>query len=636
MTDYGFFFEELRNGMPEGISDSGEETFRGSADKMANALVRELAQNSLDAKIGSNDDPVRMVFELRTIRTQDLPDYDNLRAHIESADQDNSDDPSNTRLKNAVSAIRQDEIPVLRVSDYNTKGLSGNEKEKGSTLRALTYYSGKSADKRGSGGSYGIGKAVGIATSSVRTELWTTMAAKSKEVVFTGYSRLATHSDPSNKSVDLMASGIYTDKSVIKSEGLHYRRDLNGICGFPRREEPGTDLYILGYLMSDDSKLENLSNALINNFMVAIHRGRLVVEGVWDGGSWTLDSSTLPGMIESDKQKAFYDALLEKPIIKDGDKYLGQMKLYVNMDRELSERYGIYGVRKPLMRVHDFDIRAVRMNFAAIFECSSDEGNDILRTMEPPSHDKWEKRPEVPDAQATMRHATDFIKDTLKSMQEEKYGDKIEIPGLNLLLPSNEVTAFSAPSAHRRGGSTSEGQDQEEEAPKVHGKDSDDTPVFDRRQDKAKAVITRPAVSQDEGLDALKGKNQGGDGKRGKHAAGIQGHAAAGDGYAEIHSAQVAMRTLYHAEDQSYTLILRARDQKPISGFIRLTATLDGRVDPSFVLPIESAEDLTSGTSMPLPLLDGKVIKNVNLSGNKPTKIRVKISGGRKMQLAVI
>lgn len=448
MADYGFFFEKLRNGMPEGISDSGEETFRGSSDRMANALVRELAQNSLDAKLGTNDSPVRMVFELRTIRTRDLPDYDKLKAHIESADRDNSDDPSNMRLKNAVAAIRQNTIPVLRVSDYNTKGLTGNEKEKGSTLRALTYYSGKSADKKGSGGSYGIGKAVGIATSSVRTELWTTMAADSKDVVFTGYSRLATHSDPSNPSVDLMASGIYTDKSVIESEGLHYRRDVNGICGFPRREEPGTDLYILGYLMSDDSELENLRNALIDNFMVAIHRGRLVVKGIWGKGAWTLDSSTLPKMVDTDKQKAFYAALLKKPIIKDGDKYFGQMKLYVNMDRELSERYGIYGIRKPLMKVHDFDIRAPRMNFAAILECSSDKGNNLLRTMEPPSHDKWERRPEVPSAQAAMRHATDFIKDTLKSMQEEKYGDKVEIPGLNLLLPSNEVTGFSAPSAH--------------------------------------------------------------------------------------------------------------------------------------------------------------------------------------------
>lgn len=635
MTNYGFFFEELRNGMPEGISDSSEETFRGSPERMANALVRELAQNSLDAKLDGNDEPVHMVFELRNISTREIPDFANLKAHIASANRYNSDDPSNTRLKDAETAINSKTLPVLRVSDYNTKGLSGNENDKGSTLRALTYYAGKSADKKGSGGSYGIGKAVGIATSSIRTELWTTKAVDTDEVVFTGYSRLATHSDPNNPNIDLMASGIYTDKDVIDEEGLHYCRNTSEICGFPARKESGTDLYILGYILSEDSQLKNLRDALIDNFLVAIHRGRLVVEGISNESSWKLDSETLPEMIDTDRQQAFFEALSEEPITVN-DKYLGEMKLYFNMGRNLPERYGVYGVRKPLMKIHDFDIRAIRMNYAAIFECSSTEGNDLLRKMEPPSHDKWEARTSVKNAKTIMKHITDFIKKTLKEQQEKEFGEKIEIPGLNLLLPSNANTDVSAPTARIHGGGTQASSPTTEESSTLQGRINDNTPVFNREKDKVQAVITKPAVAKDTGPTTLKGKDQGGNKKRGKHVAGIPGHGLAGNGHSEIHSDQVSMRTLYHTEDHTYTLILRTKGQNPVQGLIRLTATVDGHVDPTVVLHIEHAEDITSGSPKDLPIIDKTAIGDIYITHENPTRIKVKIFGGQKMQLAVI
>ena len=87
---------------------------------------------------------------------------------------------------------------MLRVSDYNTKGLAGSESiaDSGSVLTALTRGSGVSVGKTDAGGSFGIGKSVGILSSLVRTEFWTTRTPGSDETVFAGCTQLTTHRTP--------------------------------------------------------------------------------------------------------------------------------------------------------------------------------------------------------------------------------------------------------------------------------------------------------------------------------------------------------------------------------------------------------------------------------------------------------
>lgn len=169
-SEYGFLFKPNGN-EEQGPSNSGEEIF--SDDTIAQALARELGQNSLDAIAKDDAWPVTMVFELHRMKVEDIPDVNNLRRHLRAALGRYPDSP---RLQEAVKTLDGECIDVLRVGDYGTKGLSGSESiaDSGSVLTALTRGSGVSVGKTDAGGSFGIGKSVGILSSLVRTEFWTT------------------------------------------------------------------------------------------------------------------------------------------------------------------------------------------------------------------------------------------------------------------------------------------------------------------------------------------------------------------------------------------------------------------------------------------------------------------------------
>lgn len=81
-SEYGFLFKPNGN-EEQGPSNSGEEIF--SDDTIAQALARELGQNSLDAIAKDDAWPVTMVFELHRMKVEDIPDVNNLRRHLRAA-----------------------------------------------------------------------------------------------------------------------------------------------------------------------------------------------------------------------------------------------------------------------------------------------------------------------------------------------------------------------------------------------------------------------------------------------------------------------------------------------------------------------------------------------------------------------
>lgn len=633
MSDYGFHFADNGLNRRRGISSPEEELF--SSYDIAEAVVRELAQNSLDAKSALSNKPVRMVFELRTVPTESIPDYENLRKHIFSADTCNKNDGQNDRLDKAARAIDDKTIQVLRVGDYNTTGLTGTESMyKDNALSALTFGSGISVGKIDDGGSYGIGKSVGIRSSSIRTEFWVTRTeAEKAEAVFTGYCQLATHLDPDDASGKklLSADGIFTDRA--RTEDLHYQRGRESIAGFPDRTQPGTDVYIIGY-MDDDPGLENIKNALVANFMAAIDRGKLIAIGECDGRSkWELNSDTLPKSLSDEGQRAYYDALREDPIIID-DKDLGKIKLYINIDNTLSKKYDTMVMRSPLMKVTTWTHHSITAHYAAILECSDEKGNRLLRAMEPVSHDDWDGK-----RTATGRTIISRLKKTIRVELHKRIGatvgDEITIEELNRLLPQGLTPVKSAEVRVRNGAmvGTDSDRDNDSETATVHGKSADEISVTSKMPKVIPITQYQPAVVHDEGDPVIKGRNRGGTGGRSSHTVGILGRGASGDGNSLIQGSEISLKALYQG-DGVYLLILRSNEGKTVSGALWLTATFEGMVDRNY-RPIVSAEDVTKDKSVTLPVSDG-LITGVTIRRGKPTKLRVTVQNKRKMQLAVI
>ena len=141
-------------GEKKGINDSGIATFRGTPLR---SLAREICQNSLDA---ARDKTVRIEFNAFDITSDKLPGSDILKDTFERCVAFWNDQKAVTTknfFANAIDRISADRIHMLRISDFNTSGLTGSRAEVNTDWTNLTKSSGVSDKKGTSGGSFGIG-----------------------------------------------------------------------------------------------------------------------------------------------------------------------------------------------------------------------------------------------------------------------------------------------------------------------------------------------------------------------------------------------------------------------------------------------------------------------------------------------
>ena len=152
----GWNFPSNNYGTLNGIGEAGIETFKGMPYR---SLAREICQNSLDAKIG--DKPVVVEFSCFQTETSDVPGFQDLKEAVESClkfwtEQGNK--KTVDFLKRAAAIAKQDRIPVLRISDFNTTGLVGSDQDYNTPWQNLVKASGVSNKEGSAGGSFGIGK----------------------------------------------------------------------------------------------------------------------------------------------------------------------------------------------------------------------------------------------------------------------------------------------------------------------------------------------------------------------------------------------------------------------------------------------------------------------------------------------
>ena len=104
-----------------GPNDSGLETFRGSWEA---SLAREIIQNSLDACRDPNA-PVQVKFELLSLSHEELGFMDQMRTAVKSclAMWNGEDRQKILQIENAFG----DSYLCLKISDYNTTGLTGDD-----------------------------------------------------------------------------------------------------------------------------------------------------------------------------------------------------------------------------------------------------------------------------------------------------------------------------------------------------------------------------------------------------------------------------------------------------------------------------------------------------------------------------
>lgn len=441
-TDFGYYFEEVGRGVNEGAQDPRAEHFSGA--DVEDAVVREVIQNSLDAR-RSGVRAVEIEFDLDQIPLDALPGIDGLRrAAANSLRAVGSETEGSKRIRAINERLAAPSISVLSISDYGTTGLEGAENDKEGGLSALTRSSGVSSSGGGRGGSFGIGAAVGVMASGIGTVGYLTRRAESSETIYASWAQLTGHVDDEGRP--RRARGIFT-RADVADELSYPRFGEEGFGPFEPRGELGTSVLIFDYLNADaDRRLTAIRRAVVRNFLVAILEGDLVVSGRGVGGEWRLDQSTLDSVLQEDSElqekiAPFRRAMELEPITRILPR-IGEVELRIHElepgpDGSLPRTLSTMLMRRPRMLIDIMKHRGLPKPYAAVFICRNDEGNELLRGLEGPSHDGWKSRGVRGDS-ALVDIVRSYIKEELRDALGFRASGSLDVANLAKMLPKLE------------------------------------------------------------------------------------------------------------------------------------------------------------------------------------------------------
>lgn len=428
-------FPTTGGGPDDGIHNPMIEYFVGNYNY---SLAREIIQNSIDAKSKKADGPVRVVFRLEHFTQQDFPNLSELQLILEDCRQYWAGNPDTVEfLEKAILCSKQKSIPVLKISDYNTKGLSGNDDDKNSSWYNLIKSRGSSFKTSGEGGSFGIGKGAPFAASDLRTVFYVTQDEK-RFNIFQGIAELVSHT---NRADNDRKRGVGTF-----GYGKESVRDLNIELHKFWRKETGTDIYIAGYKIEKNWE-EELVKSILRNFWYAIYVNDLQVEVEKIVINQSNIGDTLAKYFLGEDFKdhvkplgnplQYYKAVIEGTVFETTLPTAGKVKFWFN---EIEDHMNY----TAMMRMSHMVIYSKRFhypgNFSGVFLCDNTDGNRELRKMEPPAHDEWIPERNREKGKKIIEEIEDFVRSCISSMKKTKESGILEIPDLHKYLPFDEGT----------------------------------------------------------------------------------------------------------------------------------------------------------------------------------------------------
>jgi hypothetical protein len=433
-------FPAVKNGEMKGIGQGDIEMFKGHPFE---SLAREICQNSLDAKLSKSDKPVLVEFQSFDISSCDIPDLENLRQNLRSAEKSKpvqKDKRAAEFYKQATKIADEMFCPMLRISDHNTKGLTGSKsKDDSLPWASLVKNTGFSNKTENSGGSYGVGKAAAFACSYFHTVFYSTLDIEGNEAS-QGVAKLASYRDEN----DFVTTGTgYCGKDnnpvfeqLCLQEG--YKRENN---------DSGTDIYIVGFNTLKTDWQKEIVLSVLDSFLFALYKKTLIVKV----NDIVISYDTLGNVIQeycTDKNSTIhnYYKILTSPETKEFEdsnyKGKGCIKLKLLISPELQSHRKVAMIRSTGMRIMEQGKINGQIPFAGILSIEGEEINGYLRRLENPEHTKWEYsragEGHKQEAENFVSGFVKFIRNCLDSLiQDDNSLNEID-PGIGDYLPSLE------------------------------------------------------------------------------------------------------------------------------------------------------------------------------------------------------
>lgn len=391
-----WYFADQPNGQEVGPNNAMEQSFKNHPYA---SLVRESIQNSLDAVLDKSE-PVVVKFSFMEMQGNDYPEFFELQHHIQGCldyfpNNHNAKVTYGPMCKLFEGNKYHDHLGFIRVSDYNTKGMTYEEGNTDTPFYAFVRSAGVTVkDNTSAGGSFGFGKAAYYLLSPINTIIVST-CTDDYQKYFEGAASLCTHTYKGRKK---MAFGYYDDQN-----GKPITEESDIPAKF-RRSEPGTDINILGFEMEDTGEaIQEMAEAVLRNFWMAIYNGKLVVcinddVEIWKDNIEEMMEHYFEDTDDSTRKAGYYnprpyfDAVRlagssgKYLLFEDNLPLLGHVCLYVFKKKGATDK--IAYIRAPQMLVYG---KRTKTNHGlyGVFYCDSEQGNDLLRNMENPAHDEW-------------------------------------------------------------------------------------------------------------------------------------------------------------------------------------------------------------------------------------------------------
>jgi hypothetical protein len=420
-----------------GFNNIGEE-FK---DNPIKALAKEICQNSLDAKRDGCENPVRIEFKDFYMNTKDFPKYEIFQKVLNDEYEFNNNYYINDKTvpdfyKNALDEFNKDKLYCLRISDFNTSGLTGSDKIDHSAWWDLTKNAGVSDKPAGSGGSKGKGKFASFISSLFYTVFYSTYAMDELKASC-GIARLSGYKlENGNKTI---GEGYYED------EGQPIRNCLNFDTSFIRNEY-GTDVYIIGFKHNSEKWKEKIVASIIDDFFLAFLKNELVVEI----GDYVISKFTIDNLINNEKIEKELDPLTEKyySILKAEENYIYEeytmfdandisLKIMKDNTDDGFTINTVAVIRKTGMKILDLN-RLPKLGFYhGILEMNGDRVNDYFRKLENASHTNWseDRGSNVNEARSKIRELKDFVKNIIIKYMSQSSAIELDAEGIGEYLP---------------------------------------------------------------------------------------------------------------------------------------------------------------------------------------------------------
>lgn len=432
-------FGDLGGGMASGPNAGPTVEFRGNPSYY---VAREALQNIMDAKTPNTKKPVKAEFEVKSVKAGLLPGVEYLervfRACAKYLDEKGNHDAANDHKKAAKKLKDNESIKFLRISDYNTSGMTD---ENWFRFAESVGFSNKES---GSGGSFGLGKGAYYVSSGFLT-LFISSVYKENGYRFAGKSIISTFELDGEKKQNNGTFGVDNQHPILKKEFVP-----KGIkSAFPEvfnRKERGTDFLIpdfIGDNIEGNIWRDELIKAILRYFWLPIHQNKLVVNV---NKKTTLDSHNLEKLLMkyfAKEDTSWSDSDTPNPLplydaYQNGDKIQEDLNILGPVDFYLLVREGyprrIAYIRKPGMVV-SAKRKSTMNSFSAVLICENPQGNDLLKEMENQEHNEWKWQnaktfEKQKKAKKAYEELTKFVNSQIQKINESNERGYMRLEGL--------------------------------------------------------------------------------------------------------------------------------------------------------------------------------------------------------------